>query len=168
MHPYAKLAVEAIREKAKNNRKTEPASPLPRDFDKRAGVFVSIKKQGKLRGCVGTIYPTCRNIAEEIIENGISASTKDRRFDPVREGELDELTVSVDVLSEPEAVSSLDELDPKKYGAIVSDGTRRGLLLPDLEGIDTPEQQVEICRKKGTIPAGSKVSLQRFTVTRYR
>jgi len=134
----------------------------------RAGAFVCLKIQNRLRGCIGTIGPSAENLAEEIISNAISASTCDSRFDPLTEGELDDIEVTVDVLSEPEPVGSLNDLDPKVYGLIVKSGLKRGLLLPDIEGVDDAEQQLAICRKKGNIGDDEELSLQRFTVTRYR
>lgn len=141
---------------------------LPEDMaKKRAGVFVSIKKSGQLRGCIGTIAPVRRNIAEEIIYNAISAGTQDPRFIPVEEQELDTLVYSVDVLGEAEAISSLDELDVIKYGVIVRSGRRSGLLLPNLEGIDTPEKQVSIALQKAGIKPSEKYTMERFEVIRY-
>lgn len=135
---------------------------------KRAGVFVSIKKNGQLRGCIGTIEPVRENVVEEIISNAISAGTRDPRFEPVTRDELEELEYSVDILGEPEPVSSLDELDPKEYGVIVRAGNRKGVLLPDLEGIDTAEQQVAIARQKAGIAPGEKIEIERFKVQRFK
>lgn len=142
---------------------------VPEEFAaRRAGVFVSLKKHGQLRGCIGTIEPVRDSIIEEIAENAVSAATRDPRFYPVQAGELDELDISVDILTAPEPVSSIDELDPKKYGVIVSSGGRRGLLLPDLEGIDTAREQVAIARQKAGIGPEEPVKLERFQVIRYR
>jgi len=135
---------------------------------RRAGAFVCLKIQNRLRGCIGTIGPSQENLAEEIISNAISASTRDSRFEPLTEGELDDIEVTVDVLSEPEPIGSLNDLDPKVYGLIVTSGLKRGLLLPDIEGVDDAGQQLSICRKKGNIGDDEELSLQRFTVTRYR
>lgn len=168
MHAYVELAVKAIRTYAAKGEKIAPPTPLPPEMEKRAGVFVSIKKHGELRGCVGTILPTRPSIAEEIIGNAISACAYDSRFFPVETEELVDLTVSVDVLSEPEPVASAADLDAKKYGVIVTAGERRGLLLPDLDGVNTPQEQIEICRRKGSILHDEKVTLQRFTVTRLK
>ncbi|HIE12189.1 MAG TPA: AmmeMemoRadiSam system protein A [Desulfotomaculum sp.] len=140
---------------------------IPPEFARRAGVFVCLKKGGLLRGCIGTVEPTQANIAEEVVENAISAATRDSRFDPVSPAEVADLTIAVDVLGEPEAVSGLEDLDPKRYGVIVSRGSRRGLLLPDLEGIDAPEQQVSIARRKAGIDPDEPVKLERFEVKRY-
>ena len=132
-----------------------------------AGAFVSIHEHGRLRGCIGTILPTASNLAEEIIGNAVSAATRDPRFDPIEEKELPWLEINVDVLSAPEPIDSEDELDPKKYGVIVSSGYKRGLLLPDLDGVDTIDEQVSIARKKGGISESEPITLERFTVTRH-
>ncbi len=141
---------------------------LPQEWtDRRAGVFVSLHKDGELRGCIGTIAPTTGSVAEEIIQNAVSAAVRDPRFAPVRPGELESIECSVDVLGETEDIDSLDELDVKKYGVIVSSRGRRGLLLPNLEGIDTVEEQVDIARRKAGIGPKEQVKLQRFEVVRY-
>jgi AmmeMemoRadiSam system protein A len=137
------------------------------DLSKKAGVFVSIKKNGELRGCIGTIAPTCENILVEIVQNAVSASSQDPRFEQVREEELADLSFSVDVLGDPVDISSLDELDPGRYGVIVTRGYRRGLLLPDLEGVDTPHEQVMIALRKAGISPSEQYSMQRFEVIRY-
>ncbi|MBQ3935970.1 MAG: AmmeMemoRadiSam system protein A, partial [Ruminococcus sp.] len=134
----------------------------------RAGAFVSIHKNGELRGCIGTIAPTEPSVAQEIISNAISAASRDPRFDPITEDELSQLEINVDVLNEPEQISSLDELDVKRYGVIVSNGFRRGLLLPDLDGVDSPEQQVRIARAKGNIRQDEPIILHRFEVIRHK
>ncbi|MBE5838968.1 AmmeMemoRadiSam system protein A [Butyrivibrio sp.] len=146
--------------------------PVPSDIPEemlgiRAGAFVSIHEHGRLRGCIGTIGPTCENVAEEIIQNAISASTKDPRFNAITANELEFLEINVDVLGEPENISSMDELDVKRYGVIVSSGRKRGLLLPDLDGVDSVEQQVAIAMQKGGITEDDEVHLQRFEVVRH-
>lgn len=135
--------------------------------DDRAGVFVSIKKNGNLRGCIGTIEATTNSIAEEIVQNAISASTRDPRFNAITSDELDDLKVSVDVLGKAEQIDSLELLDPKRYGVIVSNGNRRGLLLPDLEGVDTPEEQIAIAMQKAGIYPQEPIVLERFEVIRH-
>ncbi|EGO65311.1 AmmeMemoRadiSam system protein A [Acetonema longum] len=140
---------------------------LPPELSGRAGVFVSLKKHGQLRGCIGTFLPVQSNIAAEIIHNAVSAGTNDPRFWPVKSEEMGELAVSVDVLSEPEPISSLDDLDPHRYGVIVARGQRRGLLLPDLEGVNTVEGQVAIAKQKAGIRPEEPVELYRFYVIRY-
>ncbi len=170
MHPLVKLAKRAIEEYVKHGRVIEPPPPeeMTPEMKQEAGVFVSIKKNGQLRGCMGTFLPLCRNVAEEVIRNAITAATEDPRFPPITEDELDELEISVDVLSPPEPVSDLSQLDPKKYGVIVESGWRRGLLLPDLEGVDTVQQQLAIAMAKAGISPGEPVKIYRFTVNRYK
>jgi len=163
--------VKVARETLEKYVKNEPLphiTDVPEEFRARAGVFVSIKKHGNLRGCIGTIAPTKPNIVEEVAANAISAGNYDPRFQPVREDELEELEYSVDVLQPPEPVRGIDELDPKKYGVIVRAGRRSGLLLPDLEGIDTAEEQVSIARQKAGISPDEQIKLERFEVVRYK
>jgi len=133
----------------------------------KAGVFVSLHKNGRLRGCIGTIAPTAKNVACEIIQNAVSAGLRDTRFDPVEASELPYLTYKVDVLAAPEPVSGLEDLDVKRYGVIVTSGYKRGLLLPNLDGIDTVEEQVAVARKKGGIAGHEPVQLERFEVVRH-
>lgn len=141
---------------------------LPKEMlERQAGAFVSIHKAGRLRGCIGTILPTTDSVAEEIIQNAISASTRDPRFEPITPEELPLLDINVDVLGEPEDIDSPDQLDVKKYGVIVSCGAKRGLLLPDLDGIDTVEEQIDIARRKGGILDDEEIKLQRFEVVRH-
>ena len=136
-------------------------------MSRRAGTFVTLKKFGQLRGCIGTISPTAANIAEEIIQNAISAAVRDPRFPPVTASELKDLVYSVDVLGDTENIESPDQLDVKKYGVIVSSGHKRGLLLPNLDGIDNVEEQISIAMQKAGIRKGEKTSLQRFEVVRH-
>lgn len=141
---------------------------LQEELKGQAGVFVSLKKHGQLRGCIGTFSPSRNTIAEEIIYNAVSAGTEDPRFSPVTSNEIKNLNISVDILSAPEKISSLKELDPRRYGVIVRHGRRTGLLLPDLEGVDTVEAQVAIAKEKAGIHPGETVELYRFYVTRYQ
>lgn len=134
----------------------------------KAGVFVSIKKNGELRGCIGTIEPVTNCVAEEIIRNAVSASSQDYRFHPIQPNELDELKYSVDVLTPTESISSSTELDVKRYGVIVTSGNKRGLLLPDLEGVNTATQQISIAMQKAGISQSEPYTLERFEVTRYK
>lgn len=171
-HPLVTLARLAIDEYVRRSKRA--ATPPSADYEPymraRAGVFVSIhKRNGELRGCVGTFMPTRANIAEEVIENAIAAATRDPRFYPLQERELGDLELSVDVLSEPEPIQSIGELDPQVYGVIVSDreGVRRGLLLPMLEQVKTAEQQVAISKQKAYIGADEPVQLWRFRVQRF-
>ncbi len=147
-----------------------PALPpdIPSEFAERGGVFVSIHSEGSLRGCIGTIEPVEPDIAHEIVSNAVSACSRDSRFSPVEAAELDRLDYSVDVLS-PNQECTEGELDPKVYGVICKKGKRTGLLLPDLAGVDTVEEQLSIAKRKAGIGLGEKgVRLYRFTVTRYR
>lgn len=168
MHKLAELARKSVEEFIRNGKEAPPPQELTPEMKEKAGVFVCIKKGGDLRGCIGTFLPCTENVAEEIIKNAISAATKDPRFDPVTEDMLHDLEYSVDVLSPPEKVSDISELDPKKYGVIVVHGSRKGLLLPDLEGVDSAEEQLRIAKMKAWINPGEKVEIFRFMVSRYR
>lgn len=141
---------------------------LPAELtDKAAGAFVSLHIGSRLRGCIGTIAPTTRCVADEIVQNAVSACSRDPRFPPVRADELPELEYSVDVLGEPEPVDSPAQLDPKVYGVIVSHGRKRGLLLPDLDGVDSVAQQLDIARRKGGIREDEPYKIERFKVVRH-
>lgn len=166
--PYTRLARLTIEEYLKNRRIIDIPPDTPEELlTNRAGVFVTLHKHSKLRGCIGTFIPTQENIAKEIIRNAISAAAEDPRFPPVSPFELDEIEISVDVLSEPEEVEDTIYLDPKKYGIIVESGFKRGLLLPDIEGVNTVEEQLEIAKRKAGIYPGEPIKLYRFTVKRY-
>jgi AmmeMemoRadiSam system protein A len=169
-HPLVQLARKTVELFVRQERTLAPPDELTPEMQQRAGTFVSLHDRfGELRGCIGTILPVQANVAEEIIQNAISAATRDPRFPPVRPEELDGLDVKVDVLTTPEPISGPEELDPKRYGVIVQDarGWRRGLLLPDLEGVDTVEYQVDIARRKAGIGSNEPVKLERFEVIRY-
>jgi len=167
LHPIVKLAREAVESYVGQDKVLKPKE-LTDEMKQRSGVFVSIKKHGELRGCIGTFEPGRANIAEEIVANAISSATQDPRFASVVVSELGDLEYSVDILTEPEPVDGIDQLDPKKYGVIVECGFRRGLLLPDLEGVATAEKQIEICRAKAGISADEPIKLYRFQVRRYK
>ena len=165
---WVRLARESVESYVLHHQVMNVPNDLPEELlNRKAGAFVSIHKQGKLRGCIGTIAPTRANLAEEIIRNAVSAAVNDPRFNPIQPEELKWLEINVDVLSEPEDIPSEDDLDIKRYGVIVTRGQRRGLLLPDLDGVDTVQQQVAIARKKAGIGPDEKVSLQRFEVVRH-
>ena len=167
--PYVSLARQSLENYIRTGRKISVPEGLPEEMlDTQAGAFVSIHKFGKLRGCIGTIEGVRDSVAEEIINNAISASTEDPRFSPITEDELKWLEINVDVLGEAEYIYSMDQLDVKRYGVIVSKGYRRGLLLPDLDGVDTPEQQVAIAKQKAGIRPDEEVKLRRFEVIRHR
>ena len=167
--PWVALAWRSVENWVLNRKVMDVPEGLPEALAQgRAGAFVSIHKQGRLRGCIGTIAPTRNSLAEEIIHNAVSACSRDPRFAPVRADELKWLEINVDVLGAPEDIASEAELDVKRYGVIVSRGSRRGLLLPDLEGVDTVRQQVDIARQKAGIGPTERVDLQRFEVVRHR
>lgn len=162
-----RLARDSIAEYLKTGKLPKPPADIPEELKERAGVFVSLHEFGALRGCIGTILPVRNSAAEEIIHNAKAAASEDPRFPPVNPYELDDLDISVDVLSAPEPISSEGDLDPKIYGVIVERGFRRGLLLPDLPGITDPREQVEIARRKAGIGTDEPVKMHRFTVRRY-
>ena len=167
--PWVKLARRSLETYVKTGQRL---ISLPEDLPaemttQQAGAFVSLHKNGQLRGCIGTIAPTCENLAWEIVQNAISACSRDPRFSPVRPDELDELEYSVDVLGAPEPVDSPAALDPKTYGVIVSCGGRCGLLLPDLDGVDSVEAQLSIALQKGGIRENEPYKIERFKVVRH-
>jgi AmmeMemoRadiSam system protein A len=165
---YVQLARKALETYVQSQMTLEAPLDLPEEMTRaRAGVFVSLKLNQRLRGCIGTIMPTRDSIAEEIIQNAISAGCQDPRFDPVNTTELSGLIYSVDVLMPPERVPSKTALDPKKYGVIVSTANRRGLLLPDLEGIDTVDEQLRIALRKAGIRDTEPYTIERFEVIRH-
>lgn len=166
--PYVRLARYTIETFVGTGRLPEVPRGLPEElYHTRAGAFVSLKEDGRLRGCIGTIQAVRGSLAEEIMHNAVSACSEDPRFSPVEAREVERLTISVDVLGETEKVSSPDELDVARYGVIVTRGARRGLLLPNLEGVDTVEQQIEIAKQKAGIKAHESVGLERFEVMRH-
>ena len=167
LHPIIKLAKAAVESYINNGNVVVPEELID-EMKERAGVFVSIKKQGGLRGCIGTFEPTKISVAEEIVANAISSAIHDPRFPPVKPFELAELEYSVDILTHPELVDSAEQLDPKKYGIIVECGYRRGLLLPDLEGVNSVDEQINICRVKAGISADEPIKLYRFQIRRYK
>ncbi len=142
-------------------------SEVPEEFRQKAGVFVTLKKNGELRGCIGTVLPQTDSVALEIIQNAVSSATKDPRFSPVIPEELGTLSYSVDVLGKPESIHSLRELNTETYGVIVTYQGKQGLLLPRLEGISHPKLQVDIAKKKAGIAPWERVALERFIVKRY-
>jgi AmmeMemoRadiSam system protein A len=166
VHPLVRLAKRSVESYVKQG-KVIQAKRLTPEMKPKAGVFVSIHKGGELRGCIGTIEPQRNNVAEEIITNAISSASRDPRFYPVTPDELGDLEYSVDVLTKPRPVKSRKQLDARRYGVIVEAGSRRGLLLPDLQGVDSADYQIDICRQKAGIMPGEPVKLYRFEVERY-
>jgi len=168
MHPLVKLAKDTVELYIREGKVLEVTDQdLPQELKEQAGVFVCLKIHSMLRGCIGTFQSTEPTVAHETVRNAISAATCDPRFPCIRPEELDGIEYTVDVLTPPEKVSGTSELDPKRYGVIVQSGRQRGLLLPDLEGVDTVEYQVSIAMQKAGIPAGAPLTLSRFEVKRY-
>lgn len=166
--PLVALARETVEAYVREGRTPEIPRDMPEEWlRRRAGVFVSLHEHGELRGCIGTIEPQRRSVADEVVANAVSAATSDPRFPAVAATELDSLEYSVDVLGEPEPVDDLVELDPKRYGVIATHGWRRGLLLPDLEGVDTVMDQIAIAKHKAGIAPGEDAKLERFEVVRH-
>lgn len=165
---YVRLARASVERYVRTGRRLEMPDGLPDDMTRRrAGVFVSLHKDGRLRGCIGTITPVESCVAQEIIDNGVSAASRDPRFNPVEPDELERLVYSVDVLEPPERIESPSQLDVKKYGVIVTRGYKRGLLLPNLDGVTDVAQQIVIAKQKAGIAPGEDVELERFEVTRH-
>jgi MEMO1 family protein len=159
---YARACVEEL-----VRRRPVPQAPEHPLYSRRAACFVSLKKRGQLRGCIGTLEPSEADLGSEIARNARSAAFQDPRFEPVREDELATLACTVDILSASEPCT-LDELDPARYGVIVVAGCRRGVLLPDLQGVDTAAIQIGIALQKAGIAASESFEVRRFTVTRCR
>lgn len=187
MHPLVSLAKSAVENYIKEKKIIELPPDLPEEFlNKKAGTFVTIKKGGELRGCIGTYLPTKINVAEETVHNAIAAALEDYRFEPIKTDELSSLSFTVYVLNYPEPVKDTKELDPEKFGVIIKtgpftypdekevvfDGTlpyKTGLLLPDLEGVDTVEKQILIaCQKGGIDSQKEKIFVYKFTVEKYQ
>lgn len=164
-----KLARYTVENFVRTGEKPEQPADVPKELrESEAGVFVSLHEFNELRGCIGTFMPTQQCIADEIMENAVSSCSRDPRFAPVAADDLEHLVYSVDILGDLEEVDSADELDPKKYGVFVRSGWRSGILLPDLEGIDTAEQQLRIAKRKGGIGPDEPVTMYRFEVRRYK
>jgi len=185
MNPLVNLAKQTVETFIKEGKIILMPTDFPKEFlERKAGTFVTIEREGNLRGCIGTYLPLRQNIAEEIIYNAIAAATEDYRFGPISKEELPYLSYTVYILSEPELVKDIKELDPKKYGIIVKtvplspsgdvvfNGhfvAKSGLLLPDLEGVDTIEKQISIaCQKGGIDPLREKILVYKFTVEKYK
>jgi AmmeMemoRadiSam system protein A len=170
MNPLILLAKSAV----ENYIEEKIVISLPKDFpkeflNKKAGVFVTIEKEGRLRGCIGTYLPTRDNIGEETVHNAISAAVEDYRFGPIKKTELPHLSYTVYILNAPEKISDISELDAKKFGIIVKSGNKSGLLLPDLEGVNTPAEQIAICCQKGGIYLKEgNIEIYKFTVEKYQ
>ncbi|HTY12583.1 MAG TPA: AmmeMemoRadiSam system protein A [Candidatus Omnitrophota bacterium] len=168
MNPLVELAHKAITAYIKEKKIINPPENPTDEMKGRAGVFVCLKKNGDLRGCIGTFSPTTENIAQETIHNAIESATRDPRFPEVKPDELASLDITVDLLTDPLKVASIKELDAKRFGIIVKSGMKRGLLLPDLEGVETPEQQIAIAKRKAWIADEEPIEVYKFEVRRYK
>ncbi len=158
------VARQAVEEFVLTGRRLVLDEPVADEVRTPAAAFVTLKKHGELRGCIGTLLPTCTNQLQEVAQNAVSACSRDPRFPPVTAQELPDLDYQVYILGQPEPVAGLDDLDPQRYGVIVRKHGRSGVLLPALQGVDTPQLQVAIaCRKAGLDP-GEKPDLERFEV----
>jgi AmmeMemoRadiSam system protein A len=167
MHQLVKLAKETIETYVIKGQTIKPPESVDKKYmNNKAGVFVSLKIDNHLRGCIGTFMPVTENIAEEVIRNAILAATGDPRFPPVSEHELPVIQYSIDILSPPEKISDISELDHKKYGIIVVSDYKKGLLLPDLEGVNSVEEQITIAKSKAGIMSDEEVEIFRFEVKR--
>ena len=165
---YTLLARASFESWTREGLRIDAPESLPEDMvNRRAGCFVSLHIGDDLRGCIGTIAPTQPTLADEIIENAIAACSRDPRFPPVLPEELEHIDCKVDVLGEPERIERPEQLDVKRYGVIVSRGMRRGVLLPDLEGVDTVDEQIAIAKSKAGIAVHESCELQRFQVVRH-
>jgi len=162
---YVTLARKAIEHFVRTGKTLANPKTLP---STRAGVFVSIKKDDNLRGCIGTAGPTTKSVAEEIIQNAISACSRDNRFSPIGKDELDDLVYSVDVLFPAEPIKNKSELDVNRYGVIVRSGRRSGLLLPALTGVNTVDEQIGIALRKAGINPDENYTMGRFEVIRHK
>lgn len=166
---FVRLARLSLETYIRSSKRAKLPNDLPDEMlQNQKGTFVSLKKYGQLRGCIGTIEPMTSNIAQEILQNAVSAGTGDPRFPPVTESELPDLVYSVDVLEKAEPIDSIAQLDTARYGVIVRSGRKCGLLLPNLAGIDTPQEQVAIALQKAGIQKKEKYSMERFEVVRHR
>ncbi len=169
MNTYTKLAKDTIEHYLKSGKTMAVPEGLPKELLlAKAGVFVSLHRLGQLRGCIGTLQATTDSIAQEIMQNALSAALEDPRFKPLEANELADLEISVDILNHAVLIKDRQELDIKKYGIICQSGYKKGLLLPDIEGVDSVEQQIEIaCQKGGINPLRDKFEIYKFTVTRH-
>ncbi|MEC7641035.1 MAG: AmmeMemoRadiSam system protein A [Nitrospinota bacterium] len=167
-HPYVALAIKAVKHYLEYGEPLPCPKDLTEDLKEKTGAFVSIKKKKNLRGCIGTLTPVEPNLAGEIIRNAISAATQDPRFSPISKAEFADLIFFVDVLTPSEKVEGVKDLDAKKYGVILKGKGKQAVLLPDLEGIDTAEKQIEVCRKKAKLKKNEPVELFRFQVERFK
>jgi AmmeMemoRadiSam system protein A len=168
VHPLVKLAIQSAKYFIETRKALPCPDPLPDNLKQNAGSFVTIKNQDSLRGCLGTLTPKYKNLAEEIIRNAIRAANEDPRFEPVEKKELPSLTFSVDVLTLPEKINGLTGHNVKQFGLIVRGAEKQGVLLPDLDNIKSANQQLKVCLKKGGFKDSDTYELFRFEVKRFK
>jgi AmmeMemoRadiSam system protein A len=166
-HTLVSLARQAIRHYLTTGEHLIPIEEISIEWQRPAGIFVSLKRQGELRGCIGTCVATQPSLIQEIIQNAVGAATADPRFPPVTLDDLEDIAISIDVLTPPEKVEGEEQLDPKRYGVIVRAGEYGAVLLPDIPQVTTVERQVAIARRKAGICPDEPVEIYRFEVTRY-
>ncbi|QPJ62901.1 MAG: AmmeMemoRadiSam system protein A [Candidatus Nitronauta litoralis] len=166
-HPLVQLARNAIQHHLDSGKKLVPPENIQSSFSKPTGAFVTLYQDGSLRGCIGSLKPQTQSLAEEVVRNAILAATKDPRYDPVSHSEIDGLTIRIEVVTPPEPVDDISNLDPKVDGLIVRSGKKQGVLLPGIEGIETVDQQEKICRSKGGIKNNENVAYSRFRVEQH-
>ncbi len=166
-HPLIRLARDAIRHFIDFKKPLALPDSLKTNYSKPTGAFVTLYEDGNLRGCIGSLQPQTDSLAEEVVRNAALAATKDPRYDPVKSGEVDELTIRIEVVTPPEPVDDISNLDPQVDGLIVRSGKKRGVLLPGIDGIETVDQQEKICRSKGGIKSNEPVTYSRFRVDQH-
>ena len=167
MYPLVKLASQSVKHFIETGKSLPYHDPLPDNFKQKAGTFITIRNQGSLRGCIGTISPKYKNLAEEVIGNAIRSANEDPRFDPIEKKELASLTFSVDVLTPLEKINDLKDHNVKQFGLIVRGEGKQGVLLPELDNINSANQQLEVCLKKGGFKDSDTYELFRFKVERF-
>ena len=167
MHPLVRLAIQAVEHFIENGEPLPCPNPLPDDLKQNAGAFVTIKNQGSLRGCIGSISPKYKNLAEEVIRNAIRSANEDPRFDPIEKRELASLTFSVDLLTPPEKINDLEDHNVKQFGLIVRGEEKQGVLLPNLDNIKSANQQLKVCLEKSGLIDSDNYELFRFEVKRF-
>ena len=168
MHPFVKLAIRSVEHFIETGKPLSYPNPLPKDLNQNAGTFVSIKKKGELRGCIGTMVPKYKNLAEEIIQNAVRAANQDPRFDPVEKRELPELKFTIDILTPLEKIENLKGHDIKNFGLLLRGKGKQGLLLPNLDIIKSADHQLKVCLKKGGFKENDPYELFRFEVKRFK
>lgn len=167
-NPYVRLAKDNLTHYLNTGKSIETVPDYVTNEMKNEakGVFVTLYKGEFLRGCIGTIFPATNSIYEEILRNSVQAGLYDPRFREVEVDELKDLKYSVDILDSPQPATIAD-LDPKNYGIILTSGHKKGLLLPNLDGVDTAEKQIEITKQKAGIRKNENFTIERFKVTRH-